>query len=172
LPRRHRHRFNQQVPVLHRRYVCVPSKAIAESACYYWGKADVGRPAILGGTKVIVYIWGNLTIDNFTPRPGKDTIGRPGQQAGLSASDAILTGRKAQGIEIDRLKPPLKAIPDDPEQGGTPGHFAIAPVDKKGDVDTKQLEAWANSRGTGQTHKFTQILLNAVVEPNVKGRTQ
>src|SRR5438034_3977743 len=101
------------------------------------------------GRSVIVYIWGNLTSDNFTPRPGKDTIGRPGQQAGLSASDVIPPGRKAQGIDTDKLKPPLKALPDDATQGGTPGHFAIAPADAMGEVDAKQLEAWAMSRGTG-----------------------
>ena len=120
---------------------------------------------------MIVYIWGNMTPDNFTPRAGKDTIGRPGQQAGLSASAALPAGRKAQGIEIDRLKPPLMALPDDTKQGGTPGHFAIAPVDNRGEVDVKQLEAWATVRGTGQVHEFTQLLLNAVVEPNAKGRT-
>ena len=121
---------------------------------------------------MIVYIWGNLTSDNFTPRPGKDTIGCPGQSAGLSASDAIPSGRKAQGIDIDKLKPPLTAIPDDTKQGGTPGHFAIAPVDATGDVDVTQLEGWAMSRGTGQTHEFTQILLDAVAEPNAKGSIQ
>lgn len=121
---------------------------------------------------MIVYIWGNLTSDNFTPRPGKDTIGGSAQRAGLSASDAIPPGRKVQGIDIDKLKPPLKAIPDDMKQGGRPGHFAIAPVDEVGEVDAKQLEAWAMSRGTGQTHEFTQILLDAVVEPNAKGSTQ
>ena len=120
---------------------------------------------------MIVYIWGNLTSDNFTPRPGKDTIGQPGQQAGLSASLTIPPGRKAQGIDIDKLKTPLMAIPDDTNEGGTPGHFAIAPVDEMGEVDVKQLEAWAMSRGTGQTHEFTQILLDAVVEPNAKGNT-
>ena len=121
---------------------------------------------------MIVYIWGNLTADNFTPRRGKDTMARPGQQAGLSASDAMPTGRKAQGIDIGKLKAPLKAIPDDTKQGGTRGHFAIAPVNEMGEVDVKQLEAWAMSRGTGQTHEFTQILLDAVVEPNAKGGTQ
>jgi len=121
---------------------------------------------------VIVYIWGNLTSDNFTPRRGKDTISRPGQHAGLSASQTIPPGRKAQGIDIDKLKPPLKAIPDNTTQGGTPGHFAIAPVDEKGEVDVKQLEAWAMSRGAGQTHEFTQLLLDAVVEPNAKGSMQ
>jgi hypothetical protein len=121
---------------------------------------------------VVVYIWGSLTADNFTPRPGKDTVGGPGQQPGLSASEAIRPGRKAQGIDIDKLKPPLRAFPDDVTQGGLSGHVSVAPVDEKGDVDVKSLEAWAMSRGTGQIHEFTQTLLDAVVEPNVKGSSQ
>jgi hypothetical protein len=88
---------------------------------------------------VIVYIGGSLTADNFTPRLGKDTIGRPGQRPGLSASETIPPGRKAQGIDIDRLRPPLRAFPDDVERGGTPGHFAIAPVDELGEVDVTSL---------------------------------
>lgn len=118
---------------------------------------------------MVVYIWGNLTSDNFTPRPGKDTVGRPGQQAGLSASGAVPPGRKGQAIDTEKLRSPLKAIPDDTAQGGSAGHFAIAPVNAMGDVDVEQLHAWAQSRGTGRTHKFTQALLDAVVEPNVKG---
>ena len=121
---------------------------------------------------MIVYIWGNLTADNLTPRPGKDTVGQPGQQPGLSAWNGIPPGRKAQGIDIGNLKVPLMAIRDDPAQGGTDGHFAIVPVDEKGEVDVKQLEDWAASRGTGQTHRLTQIVLDAVVKPNVKGSTQ
>lgn len=117
---------------------------------------------------MIVYIWGNLTSDNFTPRPGKDTVGGPGQQAGLSASEAVPAGRKGQAIDIEKLRPPLKAIPDDTTQGGVAGHFALAPVNAKGEVDTEQLQDWARSRGTGRTHEFTQALLDAVVEPNVK----
>jgi hypothetical protein len=99
-------------------------------------------------------------------------MGRPGQQPGLSASEAIPPGRKAQGIDVDRLKPPLRGFPDDVKQGGTPGHVAIAPADEKGEVDVQNLEAWAMSRGTGQTHEFTQILLDAVVEPNARGSSQ
>jgi len=118
---------------------------------------------------VIIYIWGNLTVDNFTPRPGKDTVGRPGQRPGLSALGAVLPGRKAQGVDTDKLKLPLRAFPDDVDQGGTPGHFAVVPVDESGEIDLRGLEAWANLRGTGQIHEFTQILLDAVVEPNAKG---
>lgn len=116
-----------------------------------------------------IFIWGNKTSDNFTPRPGKDTIGQPGRPAGLSASNIVPSGRKAQCIETDNFRPPLSALPDDPLLGGTSGHFAIAPVDEHGNVDQTQLEAWGQSRGTGQTHEFTQILLDAVVEPDVKG---
>lgn len=83
---------------------------------------------------VVIYIWGSLTVDNFTPRPGKDTIGRPGQQPGLSASEVIPPGKKAQGIDSNRLNAPLKAIPDKTEQGGVPGHYAIAPSDEMGEV--------------------------------------
>jgi hypothetical protein len=121
---------------------------------------------------VVVYIWGNLTADIFTPRAGKDTTGRPGQQAGLSASDVLPPGGKAQGIDIGKLEAPLEAIPDDTEQGGTPGHFAIAPVDEMGKVDLGLLKDWARSRGTGRTHELTQLLLNAVVQPNAKGGVQ
>jgi len=121
---------------------------------------------------VIVYIWGNLTADNFTPRLDKDTVGRPGQQPGLSASEMIPPGKKAQGIDTDKLKPPLGACPDDASQGGTVGHVAIAPLDESGAVDVKSLEAWATSRGTSSIHDFTQILLDAVVEPNVKGASK
>ena len=121
---------------------------------------------------MIIYIWGNLTVDNFTPRQGKDTVGGPGQQPGLSASEAIPPGRKAQGIDADKIKPPLRAFADDPKQGGEPGHFAIAPMDENGAVDVTKLENWAMSRGTGQIHEFTQALLDEVIEPNVKGSAE
>jgi hypothetical protein len=120
---------------------------------------------------VIVYIWGNLTLDNFTPRPGKDTIGDRGQPPGLSAWTAVPPGKKAQGIDTDKLVPWLTAIPDDPQKGGTAGHFAIAPADENGDIDVLRLEQWAMTRGTGDAHELTQLLLDAVVEPNVKGNS-
>lgn len=120
-------------------------------------------------TGVIVYIWGNLTVDNFTPRPNKDTVGGPGQQPGLSASNMIPTGRKAQAIDTDKLKFPLQVWADEPSRGGTPGHFAIAPANESGDVDLGALAEWAQVRGTGATHRFTQALFDAVIEPNARG---
>lgn len=118
---------------------------------------------------MIVYIWGNLTADNFTPRPGKDTVAQPGRQPGISASETIPPGRKAQGIDTDKLKPPLRAIPDDIGRGGVIGHVSIAPIGEDGKLDEVQLEAGAGARGSKEPHRFTQILLDAVVMPNVKG---
>lgn len=118
---------------------------------------------------MIVYIWGNLTADNFTPRPGRDAVGARGREAGLSASERVPPGRKVQGVDLRLLRPPLRAFPDRPEQGGAPGHIAIAPVDESGRVDMDGLEHWASFRKTGQVHPLTQILLDAVVLPNVRG---
>ncbi|MBI4580988.1 MAG: hypothetical protein HY718_14875, partial [Planctomycetes bacterium] len=67
-------------------------------------------------------------------------------------------------INVGRLKEPLKAIPDDVEQGGSRGHVAIAPMDGKGDVDRKLLEEWAAHREQGVQHYLTGILLDAIVE--------
>jgi hypothetical protein len=111
------------------------------------------------------------TSDNFTPRLGKDTSAAPGQPPGLSAWDAIPPGKKAQGIETTKLLVPLAAIADDITQGGNAGHFLIVPTNERREVDVAQLQDWAMSRGTGQIHPLTQILLNAVVHPNVKGAT-
>lgn len=116
---------------------------------------------------MVVYIWGNLTADNFTPRPGKDTVGGPGQKPGLSAFESPPTNRKSQGVDLAMIRPALKAFPDQQDEGGTPGHVAIAPVDRSGEVDVVALEQWASFRKTGRVHPLTQILLDAVVEPNV-----
>jgi hypothetical protein len=90
----------------------------------------------------------------------------------LSTSEKTPTGGKAQAIDVEKLKLPLVAIPDDPAQGGSPGHVAIVPVNEKRELDLALLTEWASSRGTGHTHALTQILLDAVVEPNTRGPTQ
>ena len=117
---------------------------------------------------MIVYVWGNLTADNFTPRPGKDTVGAPGQFPGLSAWTTPPTGRKGQGVDVGLLAFPLKAFPDDVEQGGMEGHIAIAPANAAGEVDEDALNEWASARGTGRVHPLTQALLDAVVQPNIR----
>ncbi len=120
---------------------------------------------------MIVYVWGNLTVDNFTPRPGKDTVNAPGQKPGLSASATPPTGRKVQGIDLDLLASRLKAFPDSVDHGGAEGHIAIAPANAGGEVDTTALEEWAASRGTARIHALTQALLDAVVRPNLRSET-
>ena len=112
---------------------------------------------------MIAYRLGARTSNNFTPRPDKDTVGRPGQAPGLSVSTAAKPGRKSQLVELDLLAAPLSAIADDPSKGGTPGHIAIAPVDRDGRIDQSLLDEWAATRATGQTHSMTQILLDAIV---------
>ena len=105
---------------------------------------------------MIVYIWGNLTSDNFTPRPRKDTIGRQGQEPGLSASHHIPAGRKAQGIETENLKPPLRAIPDDPKQGGKRGILRLRRLTKMAKLIPTDWKPRQNC-GTGQTTSYTDI---------------
>jgi hypothetical protein len=74
-------------------------------------------------------------------------------------------------IDISLLKPPLRAIPDDPAQGGTPGHVAIVPVDDTGAIDQQKLDEWASCYGQASTHPFTQIILDAVVQKDMKGQS-
>jgi hypothetical protein len=116
-----------------------------------------------------VYRRGALTPKNFTPRPQRDTAGREGQEPGLSTEEAIPGGEgKAQKIDVSKLKPPLCAIADDPAKG-TPGHVAIVPVTGEGKVDQKLLEEWAAAREAEAQHPLTQLLLDAVVEPDIRG---
>src|SRR5579871_4606841 len=112
-----------------------------------------------------VYRRGSLTAANFTPRPEKDTVGREGQEPGLSTEETARRGEKAQKIDIALLRPPLRAIADDPAKG-TPGHVAIVPVNEGGEVDEQLLGEWAAARDAGLVHPLTQILLDATVERN------
>lgn len=118
-----------------------------------------------GEKEVVVYRSGALTPDNFTPRPEKDTTAPEGQHPGLSALTLpdLGGGRKYQGIDLAKLKPPLKAFWGEPE-----GHVTIAPADASGDVDRKALEEWASYRKSNRTHPLTQRVLDAITEPEVR----
>lgn len=122
------------------------------------------------GAPRFVYRYGAYTNGNFTPRLGKDTQGRSGQAPGLSTFEILRLGPKdkAQMIDLTMLKPPLQGIPDDPSAGGTPGHLAIVPVDATGAIDQKELEAWAATRGHASPHPFTQLVLDAVIQTDVR----
>ncbi len=122
---------------------------------------------------MFIYRSGALTKDNFTPRPGRDTLGRDGQQASLSTfrtleALGLKAGAKAQKIDGSKLMPPLQLFPDDPSRGGTTGHISVAPIDSNGHVDQALLEEWAVSRGTYATHRLTQAVLDAVSEQDVR----
>ncbi len=122
---------------------------------------------------MIVYRSGAVTADNFTPRPGKDTAGQAGKPPGLSTFETIsalhlVPSSKVQQIDLDLLQSPLKPFSDDPMQGGTIGHVAIAPGDEQGNVDQKLLEEWAACRRTGTCHTFTQFVLDAVTKIDIR----
>lgn len=112
---------------------------------------------------MIAYRYGSRTSDNLTPRLGKDTIGRPGQSPGVSLYSTPQAKGKSQRIDLTQLQLPLAAFPDSLGQGGSSGHFSIAPIDPSGAVDNNLLEQWALSRGSGRTHPLTQVLLDAIV---------
>src|SRR5262249_52285991 len=114
----------------------------------------------------IVYRIGSSSLDNCTPRPGKDTLGGPGKAPGLSTFESlnIGPGQKAQVIDLRQLKVPLRAVPDDASLGGTEDHVSIVPVDAFGNIDHQSLQDWAASRGTGRIHPFTQIVRDAIIQ--------
>jgi len=100
---------------------------------------------------------------------GKDTVGKPGQSAGLSTFNrlelAVEPGGKAQVIDLDLLQLPLVGLEDHPLlDGGHEGHVSIAPVTGEGRIDQQLLVAWAMSRGTDQPHPLTGLVKQALVE--------
>jgi hypothetical protein len=121
-------------------------------------------------TTGIVYRRGSKTNRNLTPRPGIDTVGRPGQEPGLSTSETLRPGVVGQGIDLAMLPATLKAFADDPAIGGSPGHVAIVPVDAAGTIDWQLLQEWAASRNSGQPHPLTIMLENAIVEIDAEGQ--
>jgi hypothetical protein len=82
-----------------------------------------------------------------------------------SATDDALTPRPGK----DTIAAP--GVPDDPAQGGQPGHGVIAPLDGRGKVDQAMLDEWASSRGSGRRHPLTQAVLDAIVERDVRSQT-
>ena len=118
---------------------------------------------------MIVYRSGSRTSKNFTPRPGKDTTPTPGKKPGLSTFETLvalklLPGVKAHKLDLNLLKPPLQAFPDDPVQGGNPGHVAIAPVTPEGNIDQSLLEDWASYRESDSVHLLTQTILECITK--------
>jgi hypothetical protein len=115
-----------------------------------------------------VYRRGNLTAKQFTPRED-DTRAEPGAAPGISTDRTLEDGVKGQRIDLGQLPAGFGAFEDDPAEGGTEGHITIAPVDENGAIHQQRLEEWARSRDSGDEHELTRLLLEAVVEKNVRG---
>ena len=82
-----------------------------------------------------------------------------------SEADGPGLTQKAQKIDVALLNETgLSFFPDDPSVGGREGHGVIAPVNAAGEVDLAMLQEWASYRGSGRRHRFTQSVLNAIVE--------
>jgi hypothetical protein len=117
----------------------------------------------------LVYRGGSAREDNLTPRPGKDTIERPGQAPSLSTFTklelAVLPGEKAQVLDLDLLGYPLRGYDDQPGlEGAIEGHVSIAPALPDGTIDHELLAEWSASRNTGEVHPLTELVKNALVD--------
>lgn len=126
--------------------------------------------------KKIVFRGGSRTNSNLTPRPDSDTRATAGLFPGLSVEDALedaLDGgnKKAQKLDLARLRLPLVYFPDDPSvEGGRRGHGVITPVNSQGQVDLVVLEEWASQRTSQRDvpHQLTQLVLDAIIESDVR----
>ena len=126
--------------------------------------------ATVHGMSRLIYRRGRENEKTFTPRPGIDTVGRPGQVPGLSTFEtlSLQRGQVAQVIDVTLLELPLQAVPDNIAKGGTPGHVSITPVDAAGDVDQQLLDEWAANSGQSPAHPLTRNVMRAVVQSNVR----
>jgi RHS repeat-associated protein len=117
------------------------------------GKAlEKGIEAARGSQEVaprFVYRGGSARPDNLTPRPGKDHTGLSTYD---NAAAAAPTGGKVQVIDTTKLKCVI-ACPDAPP----PGHVSLRPP------DPSEIPAWAATRQTGQVHRYTQDIMDAIV---------
>ncbi len=117
------------------------------------------------GNASVVFRLGSVRDDALTPRPGKDTSAVTGQKPGLSVFLEYPLDRRAQKIEVSRLAGSgLRYFPDDPTKGGESNHGVIAPEDAFGEVDQALLDEWASYRGSAKRHRFTQAIIDALIE--------
>ncbi len=115
-----------------------------------------------------LYRSGSKSAKNWTPRLRDVATSSPGSVPGLSffeTLDAAVRdpGDKAQVVDLARLDPTLGVFPDDPAEGGVPGHVTICPIDATGFPDLTALEKWAAARDSPEVHPYTQMVLDAIV---------
>jgi len=124
----------------------------------------------------IVFRGGSRTNQALTPRRGSDTAAPAGLTPGLSVEDTLKDAldsgnKKAQKLDLSKLRWPLAYFPDNPEaEGARRGHGVITPVDDKGRVDLVALEEWASCRlsQADTPHPLTQLIIDTIVESDVR----
>ena len=114
-----------------------------------------------------VYRSGSKSDANMTPRP-EDDVSPDLHEAGLSTWRALESAIKkpkgtAQKIDLARLDSAILGCFQDEY-----GHVSIVPIDQNGQLDMIVLAEWAATRDTQTLHPLTQLVLDAVVEVNVR----
>jgi len=116
-----------------------------------------------------VYRSGARREKDMTPRPVGD-VSLNLHEAGLSTwcnlDAAIRPGKKGQKIDLALLDTAMLGCFKDEN-----GHVAIVPVDADGNLDMMKLAEWAAAWGVDPPHPLTTMVLDAIVERNVRRRS-
>lgn len=116
-----------------------------------------------------VYRNGSRRQKDMTPRPEHD-ISANLQEAGLSTwrdlEAAIKPVGKGQKIDLAMLDPALLGCFQDQN-----GHVSIVPIDANGNMDMIKLTEWAKTWSSNAMHPLTTMVMDAIVEKNVKRRS-
>jgi len=113
-----------------------------------------------------VYRSGSPTDLTMTPR-ADDDVSPDIREAGLSTwrtlEAAVKPGKRGQKIDLTQLDPTVLGCFEDEH-----GHVSIVPIDGVGDLDMMKLKEWAATRNSATPHSFTNMVLKAIVEQNVR----
>jgi hypothetical protein len=116
-----------------------------------------------------VYRDGARREKDMTPRPDQD-VSPNVQQAGLSTwrdlEAAIRPGKKGQKIDLAMLDPGVLGCFQDENR-----HVSIVPIDADGNMDMMKLREWAATWGLAPAHPFTRMVMDAIVERNIRRRS-
>jgi len=111
-----------------------------------------------------VYRDGARREKDMTPRPDHD-VSPNLQEAGISTwrdlEAAIRPGKKGQ-----KLDPAVLGCFQDEN-----GHVSIVPIDADGNLDLMKLADWAATWGLAPPHPFTKLVMDAIVERNLRRRS-
>ena len=105
----------------------------------------------------------------MTPRPDHDVspdLREAGLSTGRDLEAAIKPGGKGQKIDLALLDPALLGCFQDQN-----GHVSIVPIDADGNMDMMKLADWAATWSSNEVHPLTTMVMDAIVEKNVKRRS-